>query len=274
MGGISSTCLPLGGVERERIAAPTRDRVLVGLAAGGVALPPLVDLLWNGWERVFGYLAADSFYYFTVARNLASGAGVSFDGEYATNGFHPLWQLYTALFYAVTSLTGLGESAFLVGVFLSSLLLTALATVLLGSCFRLALGRVPAAFPDLACRALCAQHGLSPTPLWLPVELRQRDGNGGHPGGLRLGVALHGGARTRRLPCDRFAARCRPVDPAAQPTRSCSARRVPARRLRTARTVLAWPAAAGTRHRGRPIRVYVGRVSWLQLAERGIASPR
>jgi hypothetical protein len=149
MGGISSTCLPLGGVERERIAAPTRDRVLVGLAAGGVVLPPLVDLLWNGWERIFGYLAADSFYYFTVARNLASGAGVSFDGEYATNGFHPLWQLYTALLYAVTSLTGLGESAFLVGAFLSSLLLTALATVLLGSCFRLALGRVPAAFPIL-----------------------------------------------------------------------------------------------------------------------------
>jgi len=147
MGGISSTCLPLGGAERERIAAPTRDRVLVGLAAGGVVLPPLVDLLWNGWERVFGYLAADSFYYFTVARNLASGAGVSFDGEYATNGFHPLWQLYTALLYAVTSLTGLGESAFLVGAFLSSLLLSALATVLLGSCFRLALGRVPAAFP-------------------------------------------------------------------------------------------------------------------------------
>jgi hypothetical protein len=146
---ISPAPLVLGGADRERIGAPTRDRVLIGLAAGGVALPPLVDLLWNGWERVFGYFAADSFYYLTVARNLASGMGASFDGEYTTNGFHPLWQLYTALLYAFSSLTGLGESAFLVGVFLSSLLLIVLATALLGSSFRLALGRVPAAFPVL-----------------------------------------------------------------------------------------------------------------------------
>jgi hypothetical protein len=144
---ISSTHLLLGGAERERSGASARDRALVGLAAGGVALPPLIDLLWNGWERVFGYFAADSFYYFTVARNLASGMGASFDGEYTTNGFHPLWQLYTALLYAVNSLAGLSESTFLVGVFLSSLLLIVLATALLGCSFRLALGRVPAAFP-------------------------------------------------------------------------------------------------------------------------------
>jgi len=145
----SSSELPLEGIERERIDASHRDRVLVGLAAGGVALPPLVDLLSNGWERVFGYFAADSFYYFTVARNLASGLGASFDGEHATNGFHPLWQVYTALLYAGTALTGLGESAFLVGAFLSGLSLCVLATVLLGSSFRIALGRIPAAFPIL-----------------------------------------------------------------------------------------------------------------------------
>jgi hypothetical protein len=146
---IASSHLLLGGAERQRTGALARDRVLVGLAAGGVALPPLVDLLWNGWERVFSYFAADVFYYLTVARNLASGLGTSFDGEYTTNGFHPLWQLYTALLYGLSSLAGLGEPAFLVGVFLSSLLLIVLATVLLGSCFRLALGRVPAAFPIL-----------------------------------------------------------------------------------------------------------------------------
>ena len=147
---ISSSHLLVEGAERgERIGASARDRALIGLAAGGVALPPIIDLLWNGWERVFRYLAADVFYYLTVARNLASGFGISFDGEYATNGFHPLWQLYTASLYALTSLAGLGESTFLVGVFLSSLLLIALATALLGSCFRLALGRVPAAFPIL-----------------------------------------------------------------------------------------------------------------------------
>ena len=146
---IASSRLLIGGAERQRTGALARDRVLVGLAAGGVALPPLVDLLWNGWERVFSYFAADVFYYLTVARNLASGMGASFDGEYTTNGFHPLWQLYTALLYGFSSLAGLGEPTFLVGVFLSSLLLIVLATVLLGSCFRLALGRVPAAFPIL-----------------------------------------------------------------------------------------------------------------------------
>ena len=55
--------------------------------------------------------------------------GADFDGEDTTNGVHPRWQLYTAVLYAVSSLAGLGESAFLVGVFLSSLLLIVLATV-------------------------------------------------------------------------------------------------------------------------------------------------
>lgn len=143
----ASTCLLPGDAERPPIASSRLDRVLIGLAAGGVALPPLIDLLWNGWERVFRYFAADAFYYFTLARNLASGMGVSFDGEYTTNGFHPLWQFYTALLYAVGAFAGLGDSAFLVKVFLSCLLLIALATALVGSSFRLALGRVPAAFP-------------------------------------------------------------------------------------------------------------------------------
>ncbi len=149
MTSISSSRLPFAAAEREQPGASARDRARIGLAAGGVALLPLVDLLRHGWERTFGYLAADVFYYLTVARNLASGLGVSFDGEHATNGFHPLWQLYTALLYAASSRLGLGEPAFLVAVFASSLLLVALATALLGSCFRLALGRVPAAFPIL-----------------------------------------------------------------------------------------------------------------------------
>jgi len=37
-----------------------------------------------------GALCDDAFYYFQVARNAAHGAGFSFDGVYATNGFHPL----------------------------------------------------------------------------------------------------------------------------------------------------------------------------------------
>ncbi len=59
----------------------------------------------------------DAFYYFVVARNIARGVGVTFDGLGPTNGFHPLWMallvpifalfrdLYTPL-RAVVVLTG------------------------------------------------------------------------------------------------------------------------------------------------------------------------
>ena len=36
-------------------------------------------------------MADDAFYYFTIARNIARGLGVSFDGIWPTNGFHPLY---------------------------------------------------------------------------------------------------------------------------------------------------------------------------------------
>jgi hypothetical protein len=35
----------------------------------------------------------DASYYMTIARNIASGTGVTFDGIHKTNGFHPLWLL-------------------------------------------------------------------------------------------------------------------------------------------------------------------------------------
>ena len=35
----------------------------------------------------------DASYYMTIARNIASGTGVTFDGIHPTNGFHPLWLL-------------------------------------------------------------------------------------------------------------------------------------------------------------------------------------
>jgi Dolichyl-phosphate-mannose-protein mannosyltransferase len=38
-------------------------------------------------------LADDTFYYLRIAENIVAGNGPSFDGEIATNGFHPLWML-------------------------------------------------------------------------------------------------------------------------------------------------------------------------------------
>jgi hypothetical protein len=59
---------------------------------------PLYGLYSFGVQTVFGSFAHDAFYYLTVAKN-SSLFFFSFDGEKATNGFHPLWQyILTALF--------------------------------------------------------------------------------------------------------------------------------------------------------------------------------
>ena len=50
----------------------------------GVAFAPF------GWQLQH-ILPDDAFYYFTIARNIAEGNGITFDGVVQTNGFHPLW---------------------------------------------------------------------------------------------------------------------------------------------------------------------------------------
>lgn len=64
----------------------------VSLIAAGLALR-----LWvaaQPVERLIPVcLADDAFYYLRIAENVLAGRGPSFDGEVATNGFHPLWLL-------------------------------------------------------------------------------------------------------------------------------------------------------------------------------------
>jgi hypothetical protein len=137
--------------------ANARDRACIALAVLATALPPLVDLAWNGWRRVFTYLAADTFYYLTVARNLVEHGALTFDQEHATNGFHPLWQLLTAAFYGLSRGLGLPEPAFVVLVFVCCLALLALGVVQIGEALRMGRGRVPALLPLLpvGLYALC-----------------------------------------------------------------------------------------------------------------------
>jgi hypothetical protein len=45
----------------------------------------------------------DGYYYLQIARNIARGAGVTFDGAHATNGFHPLWLLCLLPVFLLTS---------------------------------------------------------------------------------------------------------------------------------------------------------------------------
>jgi hypothetical protein len=73
-----------------------------------VVAPVLVDLWVGDDARVFGYLAPDFFYYFTVARNYVELGRWTFDQSSVTNGFHPLWQVVLAGIYALGA--GIGAS--------------------------------------------------------------------------------------------------------------------------------------------------------------------
>jgi hypothetical protein len=45
----------------------------------------------------------DAYYYFTIARNIGNGTGITIDGEHWTTGFQPLWQLMTGLAFIAGS---------------------------------------------------------------------------------------------------------------------------------------------------------------------------
>ncbi|HEX2875335.1 MAG TPA: hypothetical protein VHP33_28985 [Polyangiaceae bacterium] len=79
-----------------RLLALTRGRALIALTTVLFVAPALADLLSDFRRAPYRWLAADTFYYLTVSRNIARHGKVAFDGEHASNGFHPLWQLWGA----------------------------------------------------------------------------------------------------------------------------------------------------------------------------------
>ncbi len=85
--------------------APDGRRGLFALLGLGVLLR--LALIWSGAcdNRV---VADDAFYYFTIARHVAAGLGVTFDGLGATNGFHPLWLLLLTPIFALARALHLG----------------------------------------------------------------------------------------------------------------------------------------------------------------------
>lgn len=79
-----------------RLLALTRGRALVALAMTLYLAPAVADLL-SGFRRApFRWIAADTYFYLTVSRNIARYGVVSYDREHASNGFHPLWQAWSA----------------------------------------------------------------------------------------------------------------------------------------------------------------------------------
>jgi hypothetical protein len=134
------------------------QRRLVWLTIAVFLLPIVVDLAVTGVRWPFGWLASDSFYYLTVARNINRGVNISFDGERLTNGFHPLWQALSAGVYGISS--WLPETAILTVTVLAGAALIALAIWLLGRALD---GQLPSLFVLLPV----GFYALLVSPLWI-----------------------------------------------------------------------------------------------------------
>ena len=65
-----------------------------------LAIPPLYAFLRSGPQGIFNYFRADAFLYLAVAKR-SSLSWYTFDGESATNGFHPLWQIMLTVLHEI-----------------------------------------------------------------------------------------------------------------------------------------------------------------------------
>jgi hypothetical protein len=94
--------------------------LFLAVAAGLLALR-LVDAGWRlaapfPVTVAFAEGGDDAYYYFTVARNLARGLGLTIDGVHWTSGFQPLWGLLGGAFFLLP-----GERLAFAAVYLASL---------------------------------------------------------------------------------------------------------------------------------------------------------
>jgi hypothetical protein len=77
-----------------------RDRLIL-IAIAVVTVGRLGFILSAARIDLIARTTDDSYYYYTVARNIVLGLGVTFDGMNPSNGFHPLWMLCVLPIYAV-----------------------------------------------------------------------------------------------------------------------------------------------------------------------------
>lgn len=142
-----------------------RHRAILALTLLLFAAPIAVDLAAAPARAPFHYLAADAFYYFTVARNAADTGRFTFDQEHLTNGYHPLWQLVATGLYEAADDVGLPETAFLTATVATGLLCVGLAVLLLGWAWQRREGGLPVVFVLLPV----GLYALLVAPAWLAV---------------------------------------------------------------------------------------------------------
>jgi hypothetical protein len=106
-------------------------------------------------------LPDDALYYFTIAQNIASGFGISFDGIHPTNGMHPLW------LFAITPIffLGLSKIAAINVVLLLQSLIDVVVVWLIGSTVFKALDQSSEANRKYAAGAAALLYALSPFTL-------------------------------------------------------------------------------------------------------------
>ncbi len=114
--------------------APTR-RVsirwgLCVVAAALVIYPFAYSYAEDGTLASFRYFAPDAFYFLNIANRSLSAEIFTFDGSYATNGFHPMWAYYLTFSFDLLGLKG-GSQLIFAGI--SSAVMVALGTGLFAS---------------------------------------------------------------------------------------------------------------------------------------------
>lgn len=139
--------------------------VVVALTVLLFAAPVLVDLLVSDRSRKFGYLAADGFYYLTVARNIVEHGLVSFDQTFPTNGFHPLWQFTLAGLYGMAHGLGAGGAGVISLTIVVNVVLIALGIYGCGHALREPGGRLSPLFLTLPVGG----YGVLASSMWLAV---------------------------------------------------------------------------------------------------------
>lgn len=110
------------------------------------ALPLILDVLVNSWTEILPYFAPDAFYYLTVSRNFASEGYFTYDQQFPTNGFHPLWQVAEAMFYCIEDWIGLSKPGILFSTFMVNILAISAAIFLLARVFLFEMKRLPLIF--------------------------------------------------------------------------------------------------------------------------------
>lgn len=93
------------------------------------AYAPLLSLSLERTRAIFKYFADDSFYYLDVAVRSVNRPFYTFDGQFATNGFHPLWQYFLTWSFQVLNLPN-NQTNQLLFVFLVSILLSSFGAAL------------------------------------------------------------------------------------------------------------------------------------------------